>query len=146
MKTIERNGHRSAAALLLGAAAVVSLTSACGPKRETVVRHESVAIHQPAVPQPPRTIDISIVDLHDEPAPDPSQEKVVGTIVNDGDKAVSGLSIKVNALNSAGQIVRSITTPPLRETIAPGGGRTRFEAFMPADAAVAGYHAVAIAK
>ncbi len=146
MKTIERNGHHPAATLLLGAAALVVLASACGPKRETVVRHESVAIHQPAAPQPPRAIDISIVDLHDEPAPDPSQEKVVGTIVNDGDKAVSGLSIKVNALDSSGQIVRSITTPPLRETIAAGGGRTRFEAFMPADPAVAGYHAVAIAR
>lgn len=146
MKTIERNGHRNAVTLLLGAAVVVSLASACGPERKTVVRHESVAIQERAVPQPPRTIDISIVDLHDEPAPDPAQEKVVGTIVNDGDKAVSGLSIKVNALNSSGQIVRSITTPPLRETIAAGGGRTRFEAFMPADPAVAGYHAVAIAK
>lgn len=145
MKTIERNGHRNVVALLVGAAAVVSLASACGPK-QTVVRHESVAIEQRPAPQPPRMIDISIVDLHDEPAPDPAQEKVVGTIVNDGDKPVTGLSIKVNALNSSGQIVRSITTPPLRETIAAGGGRTRFEAFMPADAAVAGYHAVAVAK
>lgn len=146
MKTIERNGHRNVVALLLGAAVVGTLASACGPKRETVVRHESVTIQERAVALPPRAIDISIVDLHDEPAPDPSQEKVVGTIVNDGDKPVTGLSIKVNALNTSGQIVRSITTPPLRETIAAGGGRTRFEAFMPADAAVAGYHAVAIAK
>ena len=77
MKTIERNGHRNVVALLVGAAAVVALASACGPK-QTVVRHESVAIEQRPAPQPPRMIDISIVALHDEPAPDPAQEKVVG--------------------------------------------------------------------
>ena len=121
------------------------LLSACAPKQETVVTRRTTAVEERTVPAP-RSIAISIVDLHDEPAPDPSQEKVVGTVVNDGDKAVTGLSIKVNALNSSGQIVRSITTPPLAETIAAGGGRTRFEAFMPADPAVAGYHAVAIAK
>lgn len=145
MKTNDHSNHHRRVGALLSVALAVSLVSACGPKRETVVRQERVAIEERTVP-PPRAIDISIVDLHDEPATDPAQEKVVGTIVNDGDKAVSGLSIKVNALNSSGQVVRSITTPPLAETIAAGGGRTRFEAFMPADPAVAGYHAVAIAK
>jgi hypothetical protein len=124
---------------------LVPLLSACAPKQETVVTRHTTAVEERTVAVP-KSIAISIVDLHDEPAPDPSQEKVVGTVVNDGDKAVTGLSIKVNALNSSGQIVRSITTPPLAETIAAGGGRTRFEAFMPADPAVAGYHAVAIAK
>jgi hypothetical protein len=145
MKTIERRSLRDVSVPLVGAALVVSLASACGPERQTVVRRESVAIEQRAVP-PPRAIDISIIDLHDEPSPDPSQEKIVGTIVNDGNKAVSGLSIRLNALDSSGQVVRTITTPPLRETIAAGGGRTRFEAFMPADPQVAGYHAVAIAR
>lgn len=145
MKTSKPIHHPNVVALLLGSALLIPLASACGPKQETIVRRQTVAIEERTV-APPKMIDISIVDLHDEPAPDPAQEKVVGTIVNDGDKAVSDLSIKVNALNSAGQIVRSITTPPLRETIPAGGGRTRFEAFMPADPAVAGYHAVAVAK
>ncbi len=124
---------------------VAPLVSACSAQRETVVTTRTVAIEERAVPAP-KTIDITIVDLHDEPAPDPTQEKVVGTIVNGGDKQVTGLSIKVNALDASGNVVRSITTPPLAETIAAAGGQTRFEAYMPADPAVVGYHAVAIAR
>ena len=125
---------------------VAPFLTACAPKRETTVTRSTVAVEERAIPAPPKAIDISIVDLHDEPAPDPSQEKVVGTIINGGDKQVTGLSIKVNALDKAGNVVRSITTPPLAETIAASGGRTRFEAYMPVDPAVVGYHAVAIAK
>ena len=66
--------------------------------------------------------------------------------VNGGDKQVSGLSIRVNALDEAGNVVRTVVTPPLAQTIAPSGGRATFEALMPRDAAVAGYHAVAIAR
>jgi hypothetical protein len=84
--------------------------------------------------------------LHDEPAADPAQEKVVGTIINDGDKRVSGISIRVNALDSSGNVVRTIVTPPLAQPIDPSGGRATFEAMMPRDPNVAGYHAVAIAR
>jgi hypothetical protein len=143
--TTQTHQKRMLRGAIVAGLVLAPLFSACSAKQETVVTRRTTAIEERTVAVP-RSIAISIVDLHDEPAPDPSQEKVVGTVVNDGDKAVTGLSIKVNALNSSGQVVRSITTPPLAETIAAGGGRTRFEAFMPADPAVAGYHAVAIAK
>lgn len=119
--------------------------AACSSKR--VVETSSVSVEQRAVPAPPpKTIDISIVGLHDEPAPDPAQEKVVGTIVNDGDKRVSGVAIKINALDRGGAVIRTVTTPPLAQPIDPHGGRATFEALMPKDPAVAGYHAVAIAR
>jgi len=41
-------------------------------------------------------VDISIINLHGEPAADPSMERVVGTIINEGDRAVSRLSIRGN--------------------------------------------------
>jgi hypothetical protein len=133
------------AVLVVVAALALPFVSACSGKRETVVSERKVAIEQRALPAP-KMIDISIVNLHDEPIADPSREKVVGTIVNEGERQVSGLSIQINALDGSGNVVRTVTTPPLAQAIAPKGGRTTFEAFMPKDPAVAGYHAVAIAK
>jgi hypothetical protein len=137
-----RKGH-----VLAVAALALPLLASCGPKHHEVVseRH-TTTIQERNVAAPPRAIDISIVGLHDEPAADPAQEKVVGTIVNDGDKRVSGVSIRVNALDRSGNVVRTIVTPPLAQPIDPAGGRATFEALMPRDPAVAGYHAVAIAR
>jgi len=132
-------------AVLAVAALAIPLVASCGPKRETIVTRRTVSVEQHAV-APPRMVDISIVNLHDEPTADPSREKVVGTIINEGDKRVSGLSVQVNALDGAGRVVHSITTPPLAQTIDPFGGRATFEAFMPRDPDVAGYHAIALAR
>src|SRR6185295_8728033 len=117
----------------------------CAAKRETVVSTRTETVEEHTLPVP-RMIDVSIVDLHDEPAPDPSQEKVVGTIVNDGDRRVTGLSIRINALDRAGNVVNSVATPPIAQPVDPFGGRATFEAFMPRDPMVAGYHAVAVAR
>ena len=131
----------------IAAAAVALPLASCAAhhhEEATVVSRRTV-VEQQALPAP-KMVDISIVNLHDEPATDPSQERVVGTIVNDGNKRVSGLSIQVNQLDGTGTVIRSITTPPLAQTIDPAGGRAQFEAFMPRDPRVAGYHAVAIAR
>lgn len=130
--------------MFMAAALALPLVAGCSAKRETVVSEHRV-IEERTVAAP-KMIDISIVNLHDEPIADPSREKVVGTIINEGDRQVSGLSIQINALDGSGNVVRTVKTPPLAETIAPQGGRTTFEAFMPKDPAVAGYHAIAIAK
>jgi hypothetical protein len=143
MTTFERRSPIGAIAV---AALALPLIASCSAKRETtVVSQRRVAVEERAV-RAPKMIDISIVNLHDEPIADPSQEKVVGTIINEGDRQVSGLSIQINALDSSGNVVRTVKTPPLLQTIAPNGGRTTFEAFMPKDPAVAGYHAIALAK
>ena len=91
-------------------------------------------------------VDISIVDLHEEPTADPRMEKVVGTIVNQGDRPVSKISIRIDLLDDAGNRVNSVTTPPLAQTIAALGGRATFEASVPRNPAVTTYHAVAIAQ
>lgn len=130
-----------ATVLLIG----IPLVAACSGKRETSVSTRTVAVEERSIPAP-KMIDISIINLHDEPAPDPTQEKVVGTIVNAGDKRVTGISIRIDALDRAGKVVNSVTTPPLAQSVDPFGGRATFEAFMPRDEAVAGYHAVAIAR
>jgi len=97
-------------------------------------------------PPPPETVAISIVNLHDEPAADPEREKVVGTIINQGDKAVSRLSIRVDTLDDIGNVLESTTTPPLAQTIDPFGGQATFEASIPRNPSVTTFHAVAIAR
>ncbi len=125
---------------------LVAAVAACSSHRERFVTTEerTVAVRQPVAP--PKMVDITIINLHGEQAADPTQEKVVGTIVNSGDRKVSGISIRVNALDRAGNVIRTVTTPPLAHEIAPLGGKAEFEALMPQDDAVAGYHAVAIAR
>lgn len=133
-------------ALLVASAVAVPLISSCAPKRQTTVSTETVTtIDEHSLPAP-KMIDISIVDLHDEPTADPSGEKVVGTIINEGDRPVSKIAIRVDALDATGNVVRTVTTPPLSQTIDPFGGRATFETVMPRDRAVVGYHAVAIAR
>lgn len=141
------NSKRFRTSWVLAASLCLPLAVACGPKQERVVTTRTVqTVEARAVAPPPKMVDISIVDLHGEPAYDPAQEKVVGTIINSGDRQVSGLTIRVDAIDHGGQVVRSITTPRLAQTIDPNGGRATFEAFVPRDDAVAAYHAVAIAR
>jgi hypothetical protein len=137
---------QSILALLIASAVAVPLISSCAPKRQATVSTETVTtIDQHSLPAP-KMIDISIVNLHDEPTDDPSGEKVVGTIINEGDRPVSKIAIRVDALDAAGNVVRTVTTPPLSQTIDPFGGRATFETVMPRDRTVVGYHAVAIAR
>ena len=142
---MDNRSSKSSPWAVVVAALVIPFAASCAPERQEVVTRKTTSIDERTVTAP-RMIDISIVGLHDEPAADPAQEKVVGTIVNEGDKQVSGLSIRVNALDSSGNVVRTVVTPPIAQTIAPSGGRATFEALMPRDHAVAGYHAVAIAR
>ena len=142
LQTVLQRSHFIVAVLVVS----VPLVSSCATKRHEVAATQTVTtlheVQQPA----PTAIDVSIVNLHDEAAPDPADEKVVGTIVNAGDKPVSRIAIRVNALDASGQVVRTVTTPPLAQPIGPFGGRATFEATMPRDRAVAGYHAVAVAQ
>ncbi|MFN8601597.1 MAG: FxLYD domain-containing protein [Candidatus Binatia bacterium] len=138
--------HRSAAwVVTIVAAAGLPLLASCSAERhETKVATRQVR-ETVVTPLPPMT-DISIVDLHDEPSGDAATEKVVGTIVNHGDKAVSQLSIRVDAMDSTGRVVSTVTTPPLAETIPANGGQADFSALMARNDAVTTYKAVAIAR
>ena len=124
--------------------AAVSLIASCAAQRQTSA--STVKVKEiTTTPLPPMT-DISISNLHDEPAGDSTSEKVVGTIINNGDKAVSQLSIRVDAMDGTGRVVNSVTTPPLAETIAANGGQAQFSASMAKNPAVTTYKAVAIAR
>lgn len=120
--------------------------TACTPTRERVVTsaRTTTTYEQPA--PPPTMVDISVVDLHDEPTGDPRMERVVGTIVNHGDRPVVRLSVRVDLLDDSGRLVDSVTTPPLSLTVAPLGGRATFEASVPRNPDVTTYHAVAVAR
>lgn len=137
--------RRTAVTLVVLVSAGMLLVTACGGgTRETVVRRQSTVVEQP-IPEP-RMTDIAIYDLREEPAVDPSQVKVVGTIVNRGDRPVSQLSIRVNALDETGRVVASVDTPPFAQTIDANGGSATFAALVPRDDAVTTYRATAIAR
>jgi hypothetical protein len=126
-------------------AAVLPLVVSCAAeRRETQVATRQVR-ETTVTPLPPMT-NISIVNLHDEPSGDPSTEKVVGTIINNGDKAVSQLSIRVDAMDGSGRVVGTVTTPPLAQTIPANGGQADFSALMAKNPETTTYKAVAIAR
>lgn len=131
-------------AAVIVVAGLLPLAASCSADRETTTVARQV--RETVVTPPPRMTDISILNLHDEPSGDPTTEKVVGTIVNNGDRAVSQLSIRVDAIDGSGRIVSSVTTPPLAQTIPANGGQADFSALMAANPAVTTYKAVAIAR
>lgn len=123
---------------------VLPLVASCSADRET--RTVARQVRETVVTPPPRMTDIAILNLRDEPSGDPATEKIVGTIVNHGDRAVSQLSIRVDAIDGSGRVVSSVTTPPLAQTIPANGGQAEFSALMAADPEVTTYKAVAIAR
>lgn len=147
----ERVAARPSGACLVGAVVAMLVFGACAAKRETVVSSTRTVTVEEGRPAPPRVVDvprtdISIVDLHGEAAADSRMEKVVGTIINDGNRPVSQLSIRVDSLDAAGNVLHSVRTPPLAQTIDARGGRATFEASVPRNPAVTTYHAVAIGQ
>lgn len=139
---IPRRRRRSIGRLLGVAAGALWIASGCGPE---VVETRSVMVER-RVETPPAMTDILITDLREVPASSAAEERVMGTIVNRGDKPVSQLSIRVDALDDQGRLVETITTPPLDQTIAALGGQATFEATIPRNPAITTYHAVAIAR
>jgi hypothetical protein len=139
--------RRTATSLTVaGVAFAVALPlSGSGSERRTV-EQTTVAKTTVPPPPPPTFTAISFTDLHPEPSADPSTEKVVGTIINSGDRPVSKIAIRVEGKNDAGQVLTSVVTPPLDQTIDAYGGRATFEANLPRVASVTTYHAVAIAR
>ncbi len=145
MKGVHRRSYPLVGILV--AVLAIPLASSCAShRRQVVASTETVtAVEQRAV-TPPRMIDVSIVNLHDEPTNDPDAERVVGTVVNQGDRPVERIAIRIEALDDGGNVVRSVTTPPLEHPVDAYGGTATFETVMPVDRVVAGYHAVAIAQ
>jgi len=138
--------HSRRVALCVVAFAVAVPLAACTSKRDVVQTTETVTNLDNHRLPPPKQIDVTIRNLHDEPAADPTQEKLVGTLVNDGDRAVDQVAIRVEALDRSGNVIRTVKTPPLSQTIEPFGGQATFETSMPQDRVVVGYRAVAIAR
>jgi hypothetical protein len=131
---------------LVGVTAALVI-AACAERHQSALSTRTTTTVEQHVPlPPPEMVAISIVNLHDEPAANPGRERVVGTIINQGDKPVSRLSIRVEALDDSGNVVDSTTTPPLAQTIDPFGGQATFEASMPRNSSVTTYHAVVIAR
>jgi hypothetical protein len=129
--------------LLAVVAGGLGIASGCGPE---VVETRTVMVEKRVEPPSPPVTDILITDLREIPAASPAEEKVLGRIINRGDKPVSQLSIRVDALDDRGRVIETITTPPLDQTIAALGGEATFEATIPRNPLITTYHAVAVAR
>lgn len=143
-KMLLRTGCLAGSALAL-CVGLLSLSACSGRRTESTTTYDTVSVQRTIQP-PPRMVAVSFQDLHEGYATDPSIERVVGTIVNDGDRPVSKLSIKVEGLNDSGQVLASVVTPPLDQNIDPLGGRAQFQADLPRTPGITTYHAVALAR
>jgi len=130
-RTTRRASRGAAVAVMLSLALLIS----CAAERQEV---EQLTTSTPMT-------DIAITDLHEEPTDNAAFVNVVGTIVNRGDKPVSQLSVRVDVMDSVGQVIDSVVTPALAQTIAANGGQAQFSARMSSMHFVT-YKAIAISR
>ncbi|HEY8518186.1 MAG TPA: FxLYD domain-containing protein [Candidatus Binatia bacterium] len=132
MSIFRRSPGRGGALALLLACALPTLLASCAATRSGTGAGGDAA---------GGGTGLVIVDLHAEPASDPSLVKLVGTIVNKTDQPVSRLSVKVEARDAQGRALTRVITPSLSDTIPPQGGTALFEANLPRSNLVHDYFA-----
>lgn len=130
----------------LACLACLPLLAACAAQREQSTRTVTETVIGEADAMPPATTDIAIVELREEPADDPAFVKVVGTVVNHGDKPVERLTVRVEALDAQNRALTRVSTEAAEVVIPANGGTGTFEASVPRSAATTRYHAQAVAR
>ena len=98
------------------------------------------------VPTVPGLTDITVIDMHEAPASDPSLVRIEGTVVNHSNAEVSHVVVRVEARDILGRALTRSNVPALTEPIAAGGGTSGFSATMPRSTTIHDYHAEVIAK
>ncbi len=88
---------------------------------------------------------IEIIDLRETPSPDKARMTITGTLINRGTKTTSELSVRVEALDEAGDVVLGVSAVPDTERIAPGATGT-FAVTFDHRPGVTSYHVEAIAR
>lgn len=78
----------------------------------------------------PVAAGIAVTDLRSQPAENTAFTDVSGTVVNDRSTSVSGVTVRVQQIDHAGQVLDSVPATLSSQTIPPNGGRVQFSARM----------------
>ncbi len=78
----------------------------------------------------PVATGIVVTDVRSQPAENAAFTDVSGTVVNDRDTPVSGVTVRVQQIDYAGQVLDSVPATLSSQTIPPNGGRVQFSARM----------------
>lgn len=125
--------------LLLAACAVRQPEPLPAPREHAGIYYEE---NLPAA----KSTQIQITGLQQTPTDDGKHVVLTGTLVNQGTKATSQLSIRVSGLDEQNHEVQSIYAVPRSEHLAAGGGMTTFTTTVDNLPEVKSYHVEAIAK
>jgi hypothetical protein len=107
------------------ASMAIALASCAGQQHvTTTTTHVEETLTAPAA-----SGGVSIVNLHAEPAENTSFVNVTGTVVNDSSALVSP-TIRVDMMDTFEQVMDSVETQTLPQTIAPNGGQAQFSVRM----------------
>lgn len=88
---------------------------------------------------------VAVTDLRVEPTENSAFVNVAGTIVNQGSAPVSGVKVRIDVMDSAEQVIDSVVTPPVAQTIAANGGQAPFTQRM-SSVHLVHYRAIAITR
>lgn len=96
-------------------------------------------------PSPVVVTDILILDLKEEPGPEPSLVRVTGTIVNRSKQDAIRLQVRVEARDALGRVMSRVVVPALNEVVPPDTSSS-FVASLPRSNAIHDYHAAIVAR
>jgi hypothetical protein len=122
-------------------------TAACSPLppvEPVEPRRGGQIDYEESLPSPEQA-RIEIIDLQEIPEPEVRRVRIAGTLVNQGSIATTQISIKVRAVDGAGNVIASIYGVPTTQNIPPGGS-TAFTAWFDDSPQIQRYHVEAIAR
>ena len=106
-----------------------------------------IDLHPTPLPTAPSAVmtDIVIVDLKEDPGPDPSLVRLTGTIVNRSKENAVRLQVRVEARDSIGRALSRVVVPALNDVIPPNTSSS-FEASLPRSPSIHDYHAEIVTR
>ena len=106
-----------------------------------------IDLHPTPVPTAPVAVmtDIVIVDLKEDPGPDPSLVRLTGTIVNRSKADAVRLQVRVEARDTLGRVLSRVTVPAATDVIPPNTSSS-FVASLPRSPSIHDYHAEIVAR
>lgn len=96
-------------------------------------------------PSPIVVTDILILDLKEEPGPEPSLVRLTGTIVNRSKQDAIRLQVRVEARDAQGRVMSRVVVQALNDVVPPNTSSS-FVASLPRSAAIHDYHAEIVAR
>lgn len=96
-------------------------------------------------PSPVVVTDIVILDLKEEPGPEPSLVRLTGTIVNRSNQDAIRLQVRVEARDALGRVMSRVVVPALNDVVPPNTSSS-FVASLPRSSAIHDYHAEIVAR